>query len=292
MHLGTPESAILSAIIFNALIILALVPLALTGSSTARSARRPASAQPADLRSRRDDPSVRRDQADRPGRAQPPRSLIAGPLPDPARHGRRSRQDLPHAPGGPPGPARGPRRRRSATSSPTTGRDRGCSPTGSSRCRTCAAPRRARARRDGRRRGDRPRSPELALVDELAHTNVPEARNRKRYEDIDEMLDAADRRHLDRQRPAPREPQRLDLRADGRPRPRDVPGPVLDEADEVVLVDLTPEALQERLLAGKVYPADRVETALQQLLPRRQPRGAPRARAARARRRRRGNGAT
>ena len=69
------------------------------------------------------------------------------------------------------------------------------------------------------------REPELALVDELAHTNVPEARNRKRYEDIDEMLDAGDRRHLDRERPAPREPQRLDLRAHGRPRPRDVPRP-------------------------------------------------------------------
>ena len=69
------------------------------------------------------------------------------------------------------------------------------------------------------------REPELALVDELAHTNVPEARNRKRYEDIDELLDAGDRRHLDRQRPAPREPQRLGLRADGRARPRDVPRP-------------------------------------------------------------------
>ena len=69
------------------------------------------------------------------------------------------------------------------------------------------------------------RKPELALVDELAHTNLPEARNRKRYEDIDEILDGRDRRHLDRQHPAPREPQRRRLRADRRARARDVPRP-------------------------------------------------------------------
>ena len=52
------------------------------------------------------------------------------------------------------------------------------------------------------------------------------------------------------------------------------PDRILDEADEVVLVDLTPEALQERLRNGKVYPVERVDAALLELLPARQPRRA------------------
>ena len=69
------------------------------------------------------------------------------------------------------------------------------------------------------------RKPELALVDELAHTNAAATRNEKRYQDIDEILDAGIDVDLHRQHPAPREPQRRDLRAHGRPRPRDVSGP-------------------------------------------------------------------
>jgi two-component system sensor histidine kinase KdpD len=107
------------------------------------------------------------------------------------------------------------------------------------------------------------REPELALVDELAHTNVPEARNRKRYEDIDEILDAkidvtstVNVQHLESLNDSIFELTGVRVR-------ETFPDQVLDEADEVVLVDLTPEALQERLLAGKVYRADRVDTALQ-----------------------------
>ena len=92
-----------------------------------------------------------------------------------------------------------------------------------------AAPaRRARRRSSSRRWTSTPSSgarPQLALVDELAHTNAPGSRNAKRYEDIDEILDAGHRRHLDGQRPAPREPQRPRLRAHRRPRPRDLPRP-------------------------------------------------------------------
>ena len=69
------------------------------------------------------------------------------------------------------------------------------------------------------------RAPELALIDELAHTNVPEARNEKRWQDIDEVLAAGNRRDLDRQHPAPREPERRDRRAHRRSRARDVPRP-------------------------------------------------------------------
>jgi two-component system sensor histidine kinase KdpD len=106
------------------------------------------------------------------------------------------------------------------------------------------------------------RSPELALVDELAHTNLPEARNRKRYEDIDEILAAGigvtstvNVQHLESLNDEVFELTGVRVR-------ETFPDRVLDEADEVVLVDLTPEALQERLRAGKVYPADRVDSAL------------------------------
>ncbi len=106
------------------------------------------------------------------------------------------------------------------------------------------------------------RGPELALVDELAHTNLPEARNRKRYEDIDEILEAGigvtstvNIQHLESLNDEVFELTGVRVR-------ETFPDPILDEADEVVLVDLTPEALQERLRSGKVYPADRVDAAL------------------------------
>jgi two-component system, OmpR family, sensor histidine kinase KdpD len=106
------------------------------------------------------------------------------------------------------------------------------------------------------------RAPELALVDELAHTNPEGSRNRKRYEDIDEILDAGidvistvNIQHLESQNDAVFELTGVRVR-------ETFPDRLLDEADEVVLVDLAPEALVERLRAGKVYPKDRVDTAL------------------------------
>jgi two-component system sensor histidine kinase KdpD len=107
------------------------------------------------------------------------------------------------------------------------------------------------------------RAPELALVDELAHTNAPATRNEKRYQDIEEILDAGidvistvNVQHLESLNDAIAELTGVRVR-------ETFPDRVLDEADEVVLVDLTPEALQERLRAGKVYPKERVEVALQ-----------------------------
>ena len=106
------------------------------------------------------------------------------------------------------------------------------------------------------------REPGLALVDELAHTNLPEARNRKRYEDIDEILAAGidvtstvNVQHLESLNDEIFELTGVRVR-------ETFPDRILDEADEVVLVDLAPEALQERLRAGKVYPQAQVETAL------------------------------
>ena len=107
------------------------------------------------------------------------------------------------------------------------------------------------------------RAPELALVDELAHTNAPGSRNAKRYEDIDEVLDAGidvistvNVQHLESLNDAVFELTGVRVR-------ETFPDRILDDADEVILVDLSPDALQQRLRAGKVYPADRAEAALQ-----------------------------
>jgi two-component system sensor histidine kinase KdpD len=106
------------------------------------------------------------------------------------------------------------------------------------------------------------RKPELALIDELAHTNAPGLEHGKRYEDITDVLDAGidvfstvNVQHLESLND-----QVADLTG---VRVRETfPDSVLSDADEVVLVDLTPPALIERLQAGKVYPAARVPAAL------------------------------
>jgi two-component system sensor histidine kinase KdpD len=106
------------------------------------------------------------------------------------------------------------------------------------------------------------RASQLALVDELAHTNAPGMRNAKRYEDIEEVLDAGidvistvNVQHLESLNDSIFEQTGVRVR-------ETFPDQILDRADEVVLVDLTPKELQERLRAGKVYPLDRAEVAL------------------------------
>jgi two-component system sensor histidine kinase KdpD len=106
------------------------------------------------------------------------------------------------------------------------------------------------------------RAPQLALVDELAHTNAPGSRNTKRYEDIDEILDAGidvistvNVQHLESLNDAVFELTGVRVR-------ETFPDRLLDEADAVVLVDLTPEELHARLLAGKIYAPERAESAL------------------------------
>lgn len=107
------------------------------------------------------------------------------------------------------------------------------------------------------------RAPELCLVDELAHTNAPGVEHGKRFEDVADVLAAGidvfstvNVQHLESLN------DRISDLTTTRVR-ETLPDRVLAEADEVVLVDLTPEALIERLRAGKVYPADRVATALE-----------------------------
>ena len=132
------------------------------------------------------------------------------------------------------------------------------------------------------------RAPELALVDELAHTNAPGSRNAKRYEDIEEVLEAGidvistvNVQHLESLNDAVFELTGVRVR-------ETFPDRILDVADEVILVDLSPEALQQRLRAGKVYPVGPGRGGAAELLPRRQPRRAPRAGAPGGRRGRRG----
>ena len=106
------------------------------------------------------------------------------------------------------------------------------------------------------------RRPALALIDELAHTNSSSMRNEKRYQDIDDVLLAGidvfstvNVQHLESLNDAIFELTEIRVR-------ETFPDRILDEADEVVLVDLTPEALQQRLRAGKVYAPDRADAAL------------------------------
>ena len=93
MNLGTPRSAVISAIIFNALVIPLLIPVALKGVQLPADRRqRAAAAQPLDLRSRRADRPVHRDQADRPDHPQPARRMnvaVAG-TPDRSANPRRA----------------------------------------------------------------------------------------------------------------------------------------------------------------------------------------------------------
>jgi two-component system, OmpR family, sensor histidine kinase KdpD len=106
------------------------------------------------------------------------------------------------------------------------------------------------------------RAPELALIDELAHTNAPGLEHEKRYEDIAAVLEAGidvfstvNVQHLESLNDQVAELTGVRVR-------ETVPDSALGAADEVVLIDLTPEALIERLRAGKIYPGENIQAAL------------------------------
>jgi two-component system sensor histidine kinase KdpD len=107
------------------------------------------------------------------------------------------------------------------------------------------------------------RKPEVALVDELAHTNPPGSRNKRRYLDVLELIDAGinvigafNVQHLESLND-------LVERVTGVVVRETVPDSFLKQADQVVNLDLTVEDLQERLRAGKIYKADRIPWALE-----------------------------
>jgi two-component system sensor histidine kinase KdpD len=106
------------------------------------------------------------------------------------------------------------------------------------------------------------RHPHTVVVDELAHTNVPGCRNRKRYEDVMELLDAGinvmtavNIQHLETLNDAVNRSANTTIR-------ETVPDNFLKRADEVVNIDVTVEELRMRLRQGKIYAKDKVEQAL------------------------------
>ena len=108
--------------------------------------------------------------------------------------------------------------------------------------------------------------PGLAVVDELAHTNAPGSRHPKRYQDVLELLDAGISVYttLNVQHVASRSD--IVRQISGVSVHETVPDSVLDLADEIVLVDLTPEQLRSRLAEGKVYLGERAEWAAKNFL--------------------------
>jgi two-component system sensor histidine kinase KdpD len=106
------------------------------------------------------------------------------------------------------------------------------------------------------------RRPEVVLVDELAHTNIPGSKHRKRYEDVQEILAAKidvistlNIQHIESISPLVRNITGITVR-------ETLPDWVPMTANETVMVDLTPEALQNRMRRGDVYMSEKVEQAL------------------------------
>jgi two-component system sensor histidine kinase KdpD len=106
------------------------------------------------------------------------------------------------------------------------------------------------------------RRPKVALVDELAHTNVPGSRNAKRWQDVEEILDAGidvistlNIQHLESVNDVVQE-------ITGVPQRETIPDEVVRRADQVELVDMAPEALRRRMAHGNVYGPEKIDAAL------------------------------
>ena len=106
------------------------------------------------------------------------------------------------------------------------------------------------------------RKPTVALVDELAHTNAPDSPNRKRYEDVQDLLHAGinvittvNIQHFESL-------YNLVEEATGVRVKERVPDEIVAEADQIVNIDLPAEDLQERLQTGKIYPQERIPAAM------------------------------
>ncbi|WP_326558261.1 sensor histidine kinase [Micromonospora sp. NBC_01796] len=106
------------------------------------------------------------------------------------------------------------------------------------------------------------RRPEIAVVDELAHTNVPGSRNAKRWQDVQELLDAGidvlstvNIQHLESLNDVVEQITGVTQR-------ETLPDDVVRSAEQVELVDMTPEALRRRMAHGNIYRADKIDAAL------------------------------
>ncbi len=106
------------------------------------------------------------------------------------------------------------------------------------------------------------RKPQIALVDELAHTNVPGSRNAKRWQDVEELLEAGidvistvNIQHLESLNDVVE-------KITGVPQRETIPDAVVRAADQVELVNMTPEALRRRMAHGNIYPPEKIDAAL------------------------------
>ncbi len=106
------------------------------------------------------------------------------------------------------------------------------------------------------------RHPEVALVDELAHTNAVGSKHRKRYQDVEELLAAGidvittlNVQHVESLNDRVASITGVQVR-------ETIPDRILDSADEVELIDIAPHALQQRMRHGNIYPSERIEAAL------------------------------
>jgi two-component system, OmpR family, sensor histidine kinase KdpD len=113
------------------------------------------------------------------------------------------------------------------------------------------------------------RSPQLVLVDELAHTNVPGSEREKRYQDVEIILNAGidvystvNIQHLESLND-------MVARITGVVVRERIPDRILEAADQVVVVDVTPETLEQRLLEGKIYASDKIQQSLNNFFQRR-----------------------
>lgn len=106
------------------------------------------------------------------------------------------------------------------------------------------------------------RHPRVALIDELAHTNVPGSKHAKRYQDVEDILDAGidvvttlNIQHLESLNDLVASITGVRVR-------ETLPDWILDQAEEVELIDISPYALRQRMKHGNIYPSERIETAL------------------------------
>jgi two-component system, OmpR family, sensor histidine kinase KdpD len=106
------------------------------------------------------------------------------------------------------------------------------------------------------------RKPQLAIIDELAHTNVPGSKYKKRFEDVEDILNSGinvlttlNIQHLESLNDVVKKITGIEVR-------ETIPDRIVDQADEVVVVDITPDALQNRLKRGNIYRMDKIEQAL------------------------------
>jgi two-component system sensor histidine kinase KdpD len=108
------------------------------------------------------------------------------------------------------------------------------------------------------------RDPDVALVDEIAHTNAAGSKNEKRWQDVHELLNAGitvistvNIQHLESLADIVETITGVAVR-------ERIPDHIVDEADEIELVDMSPHALRQRMKHGNIYPAERAEQALRQ----------------------------